>query len=313
MDTESFPQQYQPHLSPSVLSVLLDPETNAAQAIEHSWDASKYCLWLLEEEKSHQIPKLPLFGFWSGLGKKPSSLKGYSSERARGGGKAVTSGKHSKEETQDVKALSQTDHNPLQMTSTHRQDPLNTTSTQKNEARSWIWGLETVSVPCSQLHHTQEINLPSKSRPFFCSPPTRSVSLSQLAEVPRQWAVRDSWHQNDFSIWSCTFPRVSQELGVWSWAATSPGDQQPSVHQVDTFTVHDIMLYLKKDSSSEWSVGFSTVLRKKWSHQLHSCTSIPKCWTPVNTTGCCQGSTHIWNCCRGLQPQIFTETCVQFA
>lgn len=83
-------------------------------------------------------PSCLCLDFGQGWGKKPSSLKGYSSERARGGGKAVTSGKHSKEETQDVKALSQTDHNPLQMTSTHRQDPLNTTSTQKNEARSWI-------------------------------------------------------------------------------------------------------------------------------------------------------------------------------
>lgn len=60
-------------------------------------------------------------------------------------------------------------------------------------------------------------------------------------------------------------PESHQELGVWSWAATSPGDQQ-SVKCAQGGHLHCSWYHAikRKDSFSEWSVGFSTVPREKW-------------------------------------------------
>lgn len=192
---------------------------------------------------------------------------------------------------QDVKALSQTSDNSFQMTLSCRQDHLNATKHPEEwDMRSWIWGLKQFHHHVLTVHHMEAIS--SKSRSFFYSSPTCSMSLSQLAEVLRWWAVRDSWYQNGFSIRSWTFPRVSPGIGRLILGCHK--SRRPTVSQVCTRWTPSLLIlcYIwRKSPSVSEELAFSQLQDRNEGHQLHSCTSIPKYWIfAMNTTGCSSGS-----------------------
>lgn len=104
--------------------------------------------------------------------KIPSSLKGYSNERARGGRKAFllspVGNTQPGRNSQDFKALSQTSDNLLQMTLSCRQDHLNTTKQPEEwdeitDLRSWNF-FSTMSSNCTTQ---RKLVSPPRSDPSF--------------------------------------------------------------------------------------------------------------------------------------------------